>query len=212
MITEVGAARADEAGAVAAGVLSLVRELRGDPGHTIAGLRRAAAEAIRGDLTTGFGVLVAREPDVPQVMDETYVRSVAGEPDAQSVASGPDARSIAGEPDARSIAVEPDARQVVGEPEARRVVGVLGYSTQRALRLAGPYCLIQELWVVPRLRSHGVAAMLVEELARQCAKAGLSRIEVGLPSHRFPGLDRTVAFYERQGFAAIGPRMARDVR
>jgi GNAT superfamily N-acetyltransferase len=91
------------------------------------------------------------------------------------------------------------------------VVGVLGYSIQCALRMAGAYCLIQEVWVTPALRSAGVARMLLDELARECAELGVRRVEVCLPHPAFPAFDRTQAFYERNGFRALGPRLIKDL-
>ncbi|MFD9369926.1 GNAT family N-acetyltransferase [Streptomyces sp. NPDC060020] len=151
---ETGPAEPAEAQAVAEAVTALLRELRGDPSHTIPGLGAAVDEAIAGK--DGSGVLVARD----------------------------------------------------GE---RRVVGVLGYTTQTALRLAAPYRHVQELWVAPELRSRGVAALLLEALDARCAADGVRRVEVCLPAEQFPSYPRTLAFYERSGFRVIGPRVIKDL-
>jgi GNAT superfamily N-acetyltransferase len=151
----VGPARPDDAAQVAAAVTALLRELRGDPGHAVRGIERAAADLIS-DSRAG-GVLVAREAS------------------------------------------------------DRRVVGVLAYSLQPALRLAGTYCAIQELWVEPAFRSGGVGARLIDDLARRCADRGIERVEVCLPSPAFPDYPRTLGFYQRRGFRALGPRMVRDL-
>ncbi|CAM5451079.1 GNAT family N-acetyltransferase [Streptomyces avidinii] len=92
-----------------------------------------------------------------------------------------------------------------------RVVGVLGYTTQTALRLAAPYRHVQELWVEPALRSRGVAALLLEALDGLCAADGVRRVEVCLPAEEFPAFPRTRAFYERSGFRVIGPRVIKDL-
>lgn len=150
---ETGPAVPPEAGAVADAVTALVRELRGDPTHTIPGLADAVVAAINGQASCR--VLVARH-------------------------SG-------------------------------QVVGILNYSIQDALRLAGPYFLIQELWVTKRLRSRGVAAALLDEMAKACAAAGVTRVEVCLPSPRFADYALTLNFYERNGFRSIGPRVIKDL-
>ena len=151
---DVGPARPAEVGAVADAVTALLRELRGDPAHTVPGLHEAVAAAVAGD--DDVGVLVARHPD-------------------------------------------------------GRVIGVLGYSLTTALRLAGRYCQVQELWVAPELRSNGVAARLLDGLDDVCAAVGVHRVEVCLPATTFPDFDRTLAFYERAGFRALGPRVIKDL-
>ncbi|MFB7663216.1 GNAT family N-acetyltransferase [Kitasatospora sp. NPDC056138] len=154
-VIETGPAGPGEAEAVAQAVTELLRELRGDRTHTVAGIVPVAAAAIAG--ADGAGVLVAREP------------------------------------------------------AKRGVVGVLGYTVQPTMRLGGPYCLVQELWVDPGLRSRGVAGLLLAELDATCAAAGIHRIEVCLPSPGFADYPRTLAFYERSGFRAIGPRVLKDL-
>jgi len=91
------------------------------------------------------------------------------------------------------------------------VRGVLAYSIPVAIRVAGAYCLIQELWVDPQLRSRGVAGELLAGLAEVCRREKLTRVEVCLPSPRFAAFDRTVAFYERSGFRMAGPRAMWDL-
>ncbi|MGA9315242.1 MAG: GNAT family N-acetyltransferase [Solirubrobacteraceae bacterium] len=91
------------------------------------------------------------------------------------------------------------------------VVGIIGVSWQVAMRIPGRYGVIQELWVKPEFRYMTIGADLLEALAEVARKQGVERIEVGLPSERYPALDATEAFYINNGFTQIGTRMRRVV-
>jgi branched-chain amino acid aminotransferase len=97
---------------------------------------------------------------------------------------------------------------IVAEAEGE-IVGVLSASWQRALHVPGRYATIQDLWVDPERRSDGVGAALVDELAALCEAQGVVRIEVGLPRESFDAIGATEAFYQRNGFEHLGPRMRR---
>ncbi|MET0559454.1 MAG: GNAT family N-acetyltransferase [Solirubrobacterales bacterium] len=101
------------------------------------------------------------------------------------------------------------ASLLVAESEAGEVVGVLSASWGRAIHVPGPYATIQDLWVHPEWRSRRVGAGLVEGMAGLCRERGVARIEVGLPRETFAAIDATRGFYERNGFAHLGPRMRR---
>jgi len=89
------------------------------------------------------------------------------------------------------------------------IVGVLTASWQRAIHVPGIYATIQDLWVDPQWRSHGVGAELVEAIASQARARGTGRLEVGLPRETFAAIASTQSFYERNGFEHLGPRMRR---
>jgi GNAT superfamily N-acetyltransferase len=89
------------------------------------------------------------------------------------------------------------------------IVGVLSASWQRALHVPGRYATIQDLWVDSDWRSRKVGAALVDELADLCRREGVARIEVGLPRESFGAIAATEAFYARNGFEHLGPRMRR---
>jgi GNAT superfamily N-acetyltransferase len=91
----------------------------------------------------------------------------------------------------------------------REIVGVLGVSWQVAIRIPGRYGLIQELWVHPAFRGMTIGGDLVVALFDIARKQGVTRLEVGLPSERFPHLHATEAFYVNNGFTTIGTRMRR---
>jgi GNAT superfamily N-acetyltransferase len=88
-----------------------------------------------------------------------------------------------------------------------RVVGVLGASWTHAIRTAGRYAAIQELWVDAAWRSRRVGAALIATLVELARARGVGRIEVGLPSARFEALAYTRAFYAENGFETLGERM-----
>jgi GNAT superfamily N-acetyltransferase len=89
------------------------------------------------------------------------------------------------------------------------IVGVLSVSWQIAMRVPGRYGLIQELWVHPAFRGMTIGGDLIVALFDIAREQGIKRLEVGLPSERYPHLDATEAFYVNNGFKAIGTRMRR---
>lgn len=91
------------------------------------------------------------------------------------------------------------------------LVGIIGVSWQVAMRIPGRYGVIQELWVKPEFRYMTIGADLLGALAEVARKQGVERIEVGLPSERYPALSATEAFYINNGFTQIGMRMRRLV-
>lgn len=94
----------------------------------------------------------------------------------------------------------------------RTLIGVLAASWQTAIHVAGRYALIQDLWVAPRWRSQAIGAALLELLDTLLVELEIERVEVGLPSEGFAALAATTAFYRREGFGALGPRMRRLLR
>ncbi|HEX6074371.1 MAG TPA: GNAT family N-acetyltransferase [Micromonosporaceae bacterium] len=112
---------------------------------------------------------------------------------------------------ASAIAGEGGAGVLVARRHGGQICGVLSWTTPVAMRLGGPYCLIQELWVAAPIRSRGVAGRLLGELRQVCRRAGLTRVEVCLPRPQFPGSHRTIAFYETHGFRIVGPRALWDL-
>ncbi len=113
-------------------------------------------------------------------------------------------------------AMEATTRELIERPQAGVVliaelhgalVGVAAASYQLAIHTAGRYALLQDLWVSPEHRSGSIGAHLISALSAEARALGMPRIEVGLPSESFPRLEATRAFYVRNGFAPLGPRM-----
>ncbi|MCS6295664.1 MAG: GNAT family N-acetyltransferase [Nitrospira sp.] len=84
------------------------------------------------------------------------------------------------------------------------VAGLLALSECRALYAEGRFGIIPELYVCPDRRSQGVGQELVTEAKRVARSKGWARLEVTTPP--LPQFDRTLAFYERQGFSISGGR------
>jgi len=88
-----------------------------------------------------------------------------------------------------------------GQPEP---LGFLALYESFALYAEGAYGTIPELFVRPAQRSSGVGAALLSEAKRVGQAKGWRRLEVTTPP--LPQFDRTLAFYEREGFSISGGR------
>ena len=76
-------------------------------------------------------------------------------------------------------------------------------SFQKAIRTAGRYCILQEMYVEPESRSPGVGRVVVLFALEHAAASGCQVVELGTPREG----DRQIEFYERAGFENIGARM-----
>ena len=83
-------------------------------------------------------------------------------------------------------------------------LGFLALYESYALYTEGAYGTIPEFYVSPSHRSKGVGAVLMKEARRVGQSRGWRRIEVTTPP--LPQFDRTMAFYEREGFSISGGR------
>jgi GNAT superfamily N-acetyltransferase len=68
----------------------------------------------------------------------------------------------------------------------------------------GAFGTIPEFFVRPVNRSKGIGAALLTEVKRVGSTKGWRRLEVTTPP--LPQFERTLAFYERQGFSISGGR------
>ncbi len=164
-----------------------------------------------------WSVRSAAYEDVPTVVEAIgeLLRELGGTPPAtdamQAAARALLDSPIAGallmaEADGATVGAETDG---AADAEAGAVVGVLGVSWQTAIHAAGPYALIQDLWVHPDWRGRGVGGGLLEAFFALAHEREITRAEVGLPPARFAGLPATEAFYRGNGFAPLGARMRR---
>ncbi|WHZ24523.1 MAG: Acetyltransferase, GNAT family [Nitrospira sp.] len=83
-------------------------------------------------------------------------------------------------------------------------LGLLTLVESRALYAEGSFGTIPELYVCPAFRSRKVGALLLAEAKRLARSRGWTRLEVTTPP--LPQFDRTLAFYEAQGFNITGGR------
>ena len=83
-------------------------------------------------------------------------------------------------------------------------IGFLALYESYALYTEGVFGTIPEFYVRPAHRSKGVGAALMGEVRRIGPLRGWRRIEVTTPP--LPQFDRTMAFYQREGFSISGGR------
>lgn len=91
---------------------------------------------------------------------------------------------------------------VIAEVEGvARAVCTASYST--ALRTAGRYCILQEMFVEPESRSLGIGREVIEFALEHAAANGCQVVELGTPRRG----DRQTEFYQQAGFENVGARM-----
>lgn len=83
------------------------------------------------------------------------------------------------------------------------IVGVVTLSETLSLYAGGRIGVLNELYVVPEYRSAGVGKILLDAAKELGEQRGWTRLEVTTPGDEY---ERTLRFYEREGFMAIGPR------
>jgi len=115
----------------------------------------------------------------------------------------------AAEASTRALIEDPSLGWVIVATNGEMLVGVLAASRQTAIHTAGPYALIQDLWVSRDWRSGEVGSELIDTLISQVKAMGMARIEVGLPSERFEAITATESFYRKNEFELLGTRMRR---
>ena len=82
--------------------------------------------------------------------------------------------------------------------------GFIALYESHALYAEGAFGTIPELYVRPRYRGKAVGLRLVAQAKSFGTSRGWTRLEVTTPP--LPHFDRTLAFYEREGFAVSGGR------
>ena len=98
---------------------------------------------------------------------------------------------------------------LIARDRAGAASGFVALYESYALYAEGVYGTIPELYVRPEFRSLGIGCRLVQGVKAYGAERGWKRIEVTTPP--LPQFDRTLGFYERQGFAVSGGRKLRVV-
>ena len=82
-------------------------------------------------------------------------------------------------------------------------IAVCTASFQMAIRTAGKYCILQEMFVQPETRSTGVGKAVIDLALQHAVDNGCQVVELGTPRDG----QRAIQFYERSGFENIGARM-----
>lgn len=88
--------------------------------------------------------------------------------------------------------------------ENGRALGFVALYESYALYAEGKFGTIPEFYVRPDCRSRGVGRRLMDAAKAFGAAQGWKRLEVTTPP--LPHFDRTLRFYEREGFAISGGR------
>mgnify|MGYP000876464939 FL=1 len=137
------------------------------------------------------------------VADETHTGIVAEMLAAlfEEVEHTPDAEEIASifneieEDDHHStlLALDDD-----GDP-----AGVITVVESLSLYAGGYIGVINELYVAPAYRSEGVGKMLLDAVKELAEEREWKRLELTTPGDEY---EKTLRFYEREGFNRIGPR------
>ncbi len=92
----------------------------------------------------------------------------------------------------------------VARDEGKKLVGFLALYESHALYAEGSFGTIPELYVRPEYRSNNVGNRLVSQAKSFAVLRGWKRLEVTTPP--LPQFDKTLAFYEREGFSIAGGR------
>ncbi|WP_066342609.1 GNAT family N-acetyltransferase [Azohydromonas lata] len=85
-----------------------------------------------------------------------------------------------------------------------KAVGFIALYESHALYAEGAFGTIAELYVRPQYRSHQLGLQLVSQAKSLGASRNWTRLEVTTPP--LPQFDKTLSFYERDGFSISGGR------
>jgi GNAT superfamily N-acetyltransferase len=88
-------------------------------------------------------------------------------------------------------------------------VGFAGLCESHALYTEGTFGIIQEFYVVPERRSAGIGTALLEAARAYARSKGWKRLELCTPP--LPAFQRSLAFYERNGFEVTGGRKMKSL-
>ena len=92
----------------------------------------------------------------------------------------------------------------IAQDENAAPVGFITLCVSYALYAEGAFGIIPELFVRPAYRSQKVGLQLMEQAKTFGRLRGWKRLEVTTP--QLPQFNKTLAFYEREGFAIAGGR------
>jgi GNAT superfamily N-acetyltransferase len=84
-------------------------------------------------------------------------------------------------------------------------IGIVTLVESFAIYAGGNYGVIDEMYVVPEHRSQGVGKLLIKAAKEYGRQKGWFRIDVTAPTEE--RWQRTVKFYEREGFVFTGPKL-----
>jgi GNAT superfamily N-acetyltransferase len=89
-------------------------------------------------------------------------------------------------------------------PSGGSPLGFISAVEMRALYAGGCFGMIPELYVRPSFRGEGIGRALLDAVKAQGRQRGWARLEVTTPP--LPQFERTLSFYQREGFEVAGGR------
>ncbi len=95
----------------------------------------------------------------------------------------------------------------IAKTEAGYPVGFIALYESHALYAEGSFGTIPEFFVRPQFRSQNVGLSLLDQARAYGQSQGWKRLEVTTPP--LPEFDKTLAFYQREGFTIAGGRKLR---
>lgn len=93
----------------------------------------------------------------------------------------------------------------LAETDGGEAVGVVTVMEAFAIYAGGNYGIIDEMYVAPSYRSRGVGRQLIDAVKAHGHAREWLRLDVTAPPE--PEWQRTVRFYEDQGFTFTGPKL-----
>jgi GNAT superfamily N-acetyltransferase len=93
----------------------------------------------------------------------------------------------------------------LAESDDRDPAGVLTLNACAAIYAGGRFGEITELYVRPAFRSQKIGTQLIQAAIEFGKAQGWTRLEVCAPP--VPPWERSVSFYQRNGFLLLGPRL-----
>ena len=98
--------------------------------------------------------------------------------------------------------LEQDQYAVIAAFEHQKVVGFGALCESYALYAEGAFAILQEFYVLPEYRNSNIGKCLLEEIKHFAKIKKWKRIELCTPP--LPEFDRTVHFYQENGFERTG--------
>ena len=93
----------------------------------------------------------------------------------------------------------------LAQTDTGEAAGVVTVMEAFAIYAGGDYGIIDEMYVAPPYRSRGVGRQLIDAVKAHGRARGWLRLDVTAPPE--PEWQRTVRFYEGQGFVFSGPKL-----
>jgi len=106
---------------------------------------------------------------------------------------------------ARELLSGPNVWAFLAESDAGAHAGVLTLNGCAAIYAGGHFGEVSELYVRPAFRSQNVGSRLLQAAIEFGKTQGWTRLEVCTPP--MPQWERTLSFYQQNGFVALGPRL-----